>query len=99
MIKLLMTWDIRKHKEPAYFEFVVREFQPGLLKLGLHPTESWYTVYGAGPQIVISGVTDNLAKMKEVLDSNEWKQLKAQLLTYVTNFHEKVVPFSGRFQL
>jgi hypothetical protein len=99
MIKLLMTWDIKKNKEPAYFEFIMKEFTPGLMKLGLQPSEAWYTVYGKGPQIVAGGVTENLSKMKEILNSSEWKDLKAQLLSYVTNFTEKVIPATGRFQL
>lgn len=99
IVKLLMSWDIKKNKEPAYFEFVMKEFTPGLSKLGLQPTEAWYTVYGSGPQILTGGITEDLDKMKELLSSREWKELKAQLLTYVTNFHQKVIPASSRFQL
>ena len=99
MVKLLMTWDIKKNKEPAYFEFVVKEFGPGLMKLGLHPSEAWYTVYGSGPQILTGGITENVQKMREILNSNEWRELKANLLNYVTNFQHKVVPATGRFQL
>lgn len=99
MVKLLMSWDIKRNKEPAYFEFIMKEFTPGLIKLGLQPSEAWYTVYGSGPQILTGGMTEDLSKMREILKSNEWKELKAQLLTYVTNFHEKVIPATGRFQL
>lgn len=99
MVKLLMTWDIKKNKEPAYFEFIMKEFTPGLMKLGLQPSEAWYTVYGSGPQILTGGMTEDLPKMREILKSSEWKELKAQLLSYVTNFHEKIIPATGRFQL
>jgi hypothetical protein len=37
--------------------------------------------------------------MREILDSDEWEELKGRLLEYVTNFHYKVVPATGRFQL
>lgn len=99
MVKLLMSWDIKRNKEPAYFEFFMKEFTPGLIKLGLQPSEAWYTVYGSGPQILTGGMTDDLSKMRDILKSDEWKELKTQLLTYVTNFHEKVIPATGRFQL
>lgn len=99
MVKLLMTWDIKKNKEPAYFEFIMKEFTPRLMKLGLQPSEAWYTVYGSGPQILTGGVTENMQKMREILTSDEWKELKGQLLTYVTNFQQKVLPATGRFQL
>jgi len=99
MVKLLMTWDIKKNKEPAYFEFMMKEFAPGIISLGLQTSEAWYTVYGSGPQIVTGGIAEDLPKMREILKSSEWKALKAQLLNYVTNFHEKVIPATGRFQL
>jgi hypothetical protein len=37
--------------------------------------------------------------MREILDSEEWEELKGQLLQYVTNFEYKVIPASGRFQI
>ena len=46
MVKLLMSWDIKPGSESDYFEFIVREFAPGIMKLGVQPTESWYTVFG-----------------------------------------------------
>ncbi len=35
MVKLLMSWDIHAGNEAEYFQFVIQEFVPGLLKLGL----------------------------------------------------------------
>jgi hypothetical protein len=49
MWKLLMTWDIRPGKESEYFEFAVQEFVPKLTRLGVQPTEAWYTVWGDAP--------------------------------------------------
>ena len=46
MIKLLMSWDIQAGREQPDFEFIVQDFAPGLMRLGLQPTEAWYTVYG-----------------------------------------------------
>jgi hypothetical protein len=99
MYKLLMSWDIKAGREQAYFEFVVQEFAPGLMKLGLQPTEAWYTVYGKSPQILTGAVTKELETMREILAGNEWRQLRTRLLTYVTNFEQKVVEASSRFQL
>lgn len=98
-VKLLMTWDIRPGQEQTYFEFAMQTFAPALMKMGWQPTEAWYTLYGNGPQIMTAGITDNVDKMREILDSAEWEELKSQLLEYVTNFAYKVVPATGRFQL
>jgi hypothetical protein len=99
MMKLLMSWDIKTGREQPYFEFIVREFAPKLMRLGLQPTEAWYTVYGEGPQILTGGVASDSAAMDRILESDEWRALRSQLLNYVTNFSQKVVPASGSFQL
>ncbi len=99
MMKLLMSWDIKAGREQSYSEFAVREFVPGLMRLGLQPTEVWYTIFGEGPQILAGGVTEDLETMRRILNSEEWRQLHAKLMTYVTGYQQKVVPASGRFQL
>jgi hypothetical protein len=99
MVKLLMSWDIRPGRETEYFEFVVREFAPGIMKLGIRPTEAWYTVYGNGPQILTGGVAEDLRTMKQILVTDEWKELLEKLMEYVLNFQQKIVAATGRFQL
>ncbi len=99
MVKLLMSWDIKAGREQPYFEFVVREFAPGLMRLGLQPTEAWYTVYGKGAQILTGAVSDDIETMRRILGGEDWRKLREQLLEYVTNFNQKVIPASGRFQL
>ena len=99
MVKLLMSWDIKSGREQPYFEFVVREFAPGLMRLGLQPTEAWYTVYGKGAQILTGAVSDDLATMRKILAGDDWRKLRDQLLEFVANFQQKVIRANGRFQL
>jgi hypothetical protein len=99
MVKLLMEWDIKSGQEQAYFEFVVQDFAPGLMRLGLQPTEAWYTVYGNGPQILTGAVTGDLDTMRRILLSDDWNQLRDRLTQYVGNFTQKVIQAGGRFQL
>ncbi len=99
MVKLLMSWDIKSGREQPYFEFVVREFAPGLMRLGLQPTEAWYTVYGEGPQILTGAVAEDVETMRRILSGDDWRDLREKLLDYVSNFGQKIVTASGRFQL
>ncbi|MBM4466107.1 MAG: hypothetical protein FJ014_11240 [Chloroflexi bacterium] len=99
MVKLLMNWDIKPGLEAAYFDFIINEFMPSLLRLGIQPTEAWYTVYGSDPQILTGGVAKDLDTMTSILDSEEWHELQSELLIYITNFEYKIVPDTGRFQL
>ena len=98
-VKLLMSWDILPGQEQTYFEFAMKTFAPEMMKMGWQPTEAWYTLYGEGPQILTAGVTETVEKMREILDSYEWGDLRSRLLEYVTNFEYKVVPATGRFQM
>lgn len=98
-VKLLMSWDILPGQEQTYFEFAMQTFAPALIRLGWQPTEAWYTLYGAGPQMLTGGITDSADKMRKILESNEWEDLQEQLLEHVTNFEYKVVPATGRFQM
>ncbi len=99
MVKLLMSWDIKPGSESEYFEFIVREFAPGLMKLGIQPTEVWYTVVGNGPQILTGGVAEDLPTMRSILADKDWMKLQTKLFEYVTNFDYKIVKATSRFQL
>ncbi|MGD2143987.1 MAG: hypothetical protein PVF54_05860 [Anaerolineae bacterium] len=99
MVKILMSWNIRAGLEDEYFEFVMEEFAPGLLELGIRPTDAWYTAYGSRPQILAGGVAEDLASLRQALASQEWRELKVELLTYVTDYSQKTIRASGGFQL
>lgn len=99
MVKLLMKWDIKTGHEQPYFEFVMAEFAPGLMRLGLQPTEAWYTVYGKGPQFLTGVVAEDLTTMRRILGSDEWHELHARLMEHVGNFSHKIIQATGRFQL
>ncbi len=99
MVKLLMTWNIKQGRESEYFEFIVQEFGPELAKLGVKPTDAWYTAYGECPQILTGGVAEDLESVRTMLATEEWRELKKKLLTYVTDYQQKIVRASGGFQL
>jgi hypothetical protein len=97
-VKLIMTWDIAPEREQEYFEFVVREFIPGVQRLGLELKDAWATVYGPRPQILVGAVLPSVNKAHQILRSTEWKSLHNQLQEFVTNYSEKIVEAHGGFQ-
>jgi hypothetical protein len=98
-VKLLMTWDILPGQAQEYFEFIVREFLPGMQKLGVEPTDAWYTAYGQGPQIMVGGISPSMDLMNSFLQSKEWRDITEQLMRYVENYSCKVIHAGGGFQL
>ena len=96
--KLILTWDIVPEKERDYFEFVIREFLPGVQKLGLELTDAWATVYGNQPQIQVGAVSDTPEDAMKVLETAEWSELQEKLMAYVINYHQKIVNQRKGFQ-
>jgi hypothetical protein len=94
-----MSWDIKPGVEQEYFEFVVREFVPGITKLGMQPTEAWYTVYGNCPQILTAVVAETPDAIRGVLATEEWQALQDKLESFVDNLDKKVIRATGGFQL
>lgn len=99
MIKLLLTYDIKPGRDQEYFEFMVREFAPGITRLGLTPTEAWFALYGECPQMLVEGITEDLGTMRQLLSSGEWAELHGKLLDYVDNYNQKIVRASAGFQI
>lgn len=97
-VKLILTWDILPEKDQEYFEFVVREFLPGVQRLGFDLSDAWATVYGSRPQILVGAVLPSISKARQVLRSAEWKTLNSQLKDYVHNYDQKVVESRTGFQ-
>ena len=97
-VKLIMTWDIAAEHEQEYFEFVVREFIPGVQRMGLELSDAWATVYGNQPQILVGAVLPTASKAKQILESKEWRGLFNQLQDFVINYSQKLVEAHGGFQ-
>lgn len=97
-VKLLMSWDILPEREQEYFEFVVREFIPGVQRMGFELSDAWATVFGPQPQILVGAVAPTQAKARQILQSTEWKSLQNQLMDFVRNYNDKIVNVRGGFQ-
>jgi hypothetical protein len=96
--KLILSWDILPGREQEYFEFVVREFIPGVQRLGFDLTDAWATVFGGQPQIMVGAVSDTRQHLKEMLDTPEWLDLQLKLAALIENYQQKIVTAKDGFQ-
>jgi hypothetical protein len=94
-----MTWDIQSGREQDYFEYVVREFIPGMQRMGLEPSDAWFTMYGEHPQILAGVLAPNQTNLQRILGSAEWDTLTNRLMEFVENFKYKIVPARTGFQM
>lgn len=97
-VKLLMSWDISPEHEQEYFEFVVREFIPGVQRMGFELSDAWATVFGTQPQILVGAVAPSTSRAREIMDSADWKGLQNHLLDFVHNYRDKIVNARTGFQ-
>ncbi len=98
-VKLMMTWDMLPGREQEYFEFIVREFLPGMQTLGLETSDAWLTMYGRHPQIATAAQMPSLAEMQRVLGSPEWQSLVNRLLDFVEHYDYKIIEARAGFQM
>ncbi|MEL7643891.1 MAG: hypothetical protein AAGU25_07260 [bacterium] len=97
-VKLIISWDIVQDREQEYFEFLIREFLPGMQKLGFELSDAWATVFGNEPQILVGAVLPSLEQANDLLASSDWISLHNRLLDYVENYSQKLVSARGGFQ-
>ena len=98
-VKLLMTWDIIPEHEQEYFEFVIRDFIPGVQRLGCELSDAWATVYGDQPQILVGAVVSSLNRARQLISSQAWTDLNLKLMEFVQNYDQKIIPAKTGFQL
>ncbi len=98
-VKVLMTWNIRIDKDREYFEFLIKQFLPGMQRLGLQPTDAWFTAYGEGPQVLAAALVPSYEAARYILASQAWQHLEEKLRDYVTDYRYKIVPAREGFQL
>ena len=98
-VKLLMTWDVKPDHEQEYFEFVIRDFIPGIQRLGAELSDAWATVYGSGPQITVGALFPSLNRSRQMLSSPEWETLYDRLMTFVQDYQQKVIEARTGFQI
>ena len=96
--KLILSWDILPGREQEYFEFVVREFIPGVQRLGFALTDAWATVFGPQPQIMVAAVGDSRQLLEEALNGPEWLDLQLKLAPLIENYQQKIVVAKDGFQ-
>ena len=91
MIKLVFSWNIKNDEGREYFEFIVQEFAPKIMRMGIRLTEAWYTVYGTGPQIIMPGIATDRAALEAAMRSEEWQSLTGRLQNFVTDYRCRIV--------
>ncbi len=97
--KVLLTWNSHPKHERELFHHV-REAVNKMSPLGLELRDAWYTIYGNAPTILLSFVPrkGQEDRLDAILSSNEWKEIIKELRPYITDYEQRVVEATDRFQ-
>lgn len=98
-LKLLIEYEVSQDNLHEYYQFVTGQYVPALQSMGFQMSEAWHTAYGQAPNRLVGFVCGDQQTMDRLLSSELWDELNDELEKYVTDFHYKVVPYRGGFQL
>ena len=89
--QMILTWDIRPGREQEYSEFINNRLAPGLVEIGLPPSDVFYTAYGKAPQIMVILDVPNQVTLKKAISSKRFADLKENLMELIDNYGERLV--------
>ena len=96
--KLILYYDIISEVHQEYFQYMIGRYVPAVQAMGLEMTDAYHTAYGEYPGRLIVFVARSRTALDALLESEAWSDLNEQLLTYVTEFRYKVLPYREEFQ-
>ena len=95
-VKLNHYWTVLPAKAEEYNKFILKDFIPGLNKLGLHTVAVWSVLVGAYSEIMFESVTSDLDLLEQAMKNKKYKELKGDLLNYVKKYKTKVLVKTGK---
>lgn len=97
--KVLVTWNSHPRHERDLFQHV-REMVNRASPLGLELQDAWYTLYGDAPEILLRFVPrkEQQETLDTILSSDDWRAILEDLREYITDYDQRIVKSTDRFQ-
>ncbi len=96
---LLLRYDVHPHTQDTYFNYIIREFTPALQEMHLYLQNAWQVVHGEYPERQIEFITDDLANIRHLLQSDPWETMEERLKKFVYNYTRRVIRYNGNFKV
>lgn len=96
---LLLRYDIYPQTQEAYFNYIIREFTPTLQHMHIYLQNVWQVVHGEYPERQVEFITDDIANIRQLLESDEWHTLQTRLKKFVYNYTCRITRYSGNFKV
>lgn len=98
LVKLLIAYNVKPAREEEYLRFMMGEFLPAAQNMGLIMVDGWRTAWGDYPERLIGLVAESHKSLQEILSSERWREIEAELAQYVTDYQRQAVPHRSGFQ-
>lgn len=96
LVKLNHYYTIIPDKITAYEKFMIKEFIPGINRLGIHVVAGWTMLAGAYSEIFLETVGNDLELVEKALRNPKYKDLRIKLFNFVKNYQTKVLVKTGK---
>jgi hypothetical protein len=95
-VKFNQYWNVIPNRTKDYEKFIIRDFIPGLNRLGIQIVAGWSVIIGAYSEIMLEGVSNDLDLLEQALKQSKYKKLNEDLLSHVKGYKTKILIPSGR---
>ncbi len=90
-VKLIHYWTVIPSEDHAYADFLIKEFIPGINRLGMHTVAGWSVIVGSYSEVILEVVSEDLDQMEAALKNIEYRHLKSDLLNFIKNYKTKIL--------
>ncbi|MDM8517834.1 hypothetical protein QUF76_16685 [Desulfobacterales bacterium HSG16] len=95
-VKLNHYYTIIPDKITDYEKFMIKEFIPGINKLGIHAVAGWTILIGAYSEIILETVGNDLELIEKSLQNPKYKDLSIKLFNFIKDYKTKVLVKTGK---
>ena len=95
-VKFNQYWTVIPDRIKDYEKYIIKDYIPGLNRLGIQIVAGWSVIIGAYSEIMLEGVSNDLDLLEQALKQSKYKKLNENLLSYVKGYKTKILMPTGR---
>ena len=95
-VKFNQYWVVIPDRTKDYEKFIIKDFIPGLNRMGIQIVAGWTVIIGAYTEILLEGVSNDLDLLEQALKQSKYKELSDNLLSYVKGYKTKILVPSSK---
>lgn len=95
-VKFNQYWTVNFDKIREYEKFIIRNYIPGINKLGIHVVAGWTVLIGGYSENILEGISNDLELLENALRNKKYRELNDELQDYIKKYKTKVLVSTGK---